>query len=172
MLCIIKHYLTSLISLTYYGAWPSLVVWGVDRLLSAGKLVIFNFGYFNPWSTSSSDLDARVEVLSHHFLKVTLRRSKLFYWRPGQSAYLAFPTVSALPSESHPFTMSTIYNSSGDSNQLTFFLRVRKGFTARLLKAASKDQTYKVFVNGPYSSPPILLGYQSIMLFAGMLLHT
>ncbi|KAF8881834.1 ferric reductase NAD binding domain-containing protein [Gymnopilus junonius] len=154
--------------MTYFGPWPSMIVWGLDRFLSMAKVVVFNFAYFNPWSKSSKALDANVEVLSHHFIKVTIRRPKYFYWRPGQSAYLSFPAVSSFPFESHPFTMSTIYDgSSADGNKLTFFLRVRKGFTARLMKAASQDQTYKVFVNGPYSSPPILVGYQSVMLFAG-----
>ncbi|KAF8903885.1 ferric reductase NAD binding domain-containing protein [Gymnopilus junonius] len=139
-------HLTLPCNMTYYGSWPSLIVWGLDRLISMGKIVIANFSYFNPWSKSSKELDATVEVLSHHFLKVTLHRSKYFYWRPGQSAYLSFPT---------------------GGNKLTFFLRVRKGFTARLMQAASQESTYKAFINGPYSSPPILIGYQSIMLFAG-----
>jgi len=50
---------------------------------------------------------------------------------------------------------------------LVFLLRVQRGFTQKLLKEASSDITYKVFLNAPYGSPPILIGYQTVMLIAG-----
>ncbi|KDR80476.1 hypothetical protein GALMADRAFT_1202327 [Galerina marginata CBS 339.88] len=155
-------------NLVYYGPWPAMVVWGLDRFMRFFQLGLYNFAYLNPWSKSSKDLDASVEVLSPHFLKVTLHRSKIFHWRPGQSAFLSFPAVSSLPFESHPVTMSTICDdSSSSANKLVFFLRVRDGFTAKLKDVASPAATYKVFINGPYSSPPILLGYQTVVLIGG-----
>lgn len=168
-------------SLTYYGAWPSMIVWGLDRFLRLVNLSAFNFGYLNPWCQSSKDLNASVEVLSPHFLKVTMYRSKHFHWRPGQSAYLSFPSVSTIPFESHPFTISTIEDdATAAQKKLTFFVRVRSGFTQTLMQTASSDTTYKVFINGPYSSPPVLMGYQTVILIAGwsllssseILLHT
>ncbi|PPQ88182.1 hypothetical protein CVT25_005147 [Psilocybe cyanescens] len=154
--------------LTYYGAWPSMIVWGLDRFLRLVNLSAFNFGYLNPWCQSSKDLNASVEVLSPHFLKVTMYRSKHFHWRPGQSAYLSFPSVSTIPFESHPFTISTIEDdATAAQKKLTFFVRVRSGFTQTLMQTASSDTTYKVFINGPYSSPPVLMGYQTVILIAG-----
>ena len=147
-----------------------MVIWGLDRFIRLICLAIVNFGYLNPWSSKNSkkELDAVVEVLSPSYLRVTLHRSKYFHWRPGQTAYLCFPSVSTLPFESHPFTISTIDDSTSGDNMLVFLLRVRNGFTQKLLKEASSGQTYKVFLNGPYGSPPILVGYQTVILIAGL----
>jgi len=156
------------------------MLWGLDHFIRLIRLAIINFGYLNLWSSQNSkkELDAVVEVLSPHLLRVTLHRSKHFNWRPGHSAYLSFPKVSIFPFESHPFTISTIDDdsTSGDS-PLVFLVGVRNGFTQKLLKEArmSSDQTYKVFVNGPYGSPPLLMGYQTVILIAGsflLSLHT
>ena len=158
-------------SLTYYGAWPSMTIWGLEHFINIIHLVIINFAYLNPWSSKDSkkELDAMVEVLSPHLVRVTLHRSKHFHWRPGQNAYLSFPSVSTFLFESHPFTISTIDkddSTSGD-HLLVFLIGVKGGFTQKLLKAASSDQTYKVFLNGPYGSPPLLIGNQTVILIAG-----
>ena len=161
-------------SLTYYGAWPMMIVWGVDRFISFVSLVAVNFGYLNPWGSSQNfkkELDAVVEVLSPHYVRVSLRRSKHFHWRPGQNVYLSFPSISKFPFESHPFTISTIDDDS-DSSTLMFILRVQRGFTQKLLKEASSDTTYRVFLNGPYGSPPLLIGYQTVILIAGLLFQS
>ena len=158
-------------SLTYYGAWPMMIVWGVDRFIQFVSLVAVNFGYLNPWSSqiSKKELDAVVEVLSPRYVRVSLHRSKHFHWRPGQNVYLSFPSISKFPFESHPFTISTIDDDS-DNSTLVFILRVQRGFTQKLHKEASPDTTYKVFLNGPYGSPPLLIGYQTVILVAGLFL--
>ena len=162
-------------SLTYYGAWPMMIVWGLDRVIRFVSLITVNFGYLNPWSSQNSkkELDAVVEVLSPNYVRVSLHRSKHFHWRPGQNVYLSFPSISTFPFESHPFTISTIKdNSKSDDStfKLVFILRVQRGFTHKLLKEASSDTMYKVFLNGPYGSPPLLIGYQTIILIAGLFL--
>jgi ferric-chelate reductase len=160
-------------SLTYYGAWPMMIVWGLDRFTRFISLATVNFGYLSPWSSQKSkkELDAVVEVLSPRYVRVFLHRSKHFHWRPGQNAYLSFPSISTFPFESHPFTISTIVDDSkSDDNTLVFILRVQRGFTEKLLKEASSDTTYKVFLNGPYGSPPVLIGYQTVILIAGSIL--
>jgi NAD(P)H-flavin reductase len=50
---------------------------------------------------------------------------------------------------------------------LKFFVRARGGATKRLLDHVGKDKELKVFVDGPYSSPPVLIGYDSVLLIAG-----
>ena len=160
-------------SLTYYGAWPMMIVLGLDRFIRFVSLVTINFGYLNPWSsqTSKKELDAIVEVLSPRYVRVSLNRPKHFHWRPGQNVYLSFPSISTFPLESHPFTISTIYDDSkSDHSTLVFILRVQRGFTQKLHKEASSDTTYKVFLNGPYGSPPLLIGYQTVILIAGSFL--
>ena len=157
-------------SLTYYGAWPMMIVWGLDRFIRFVSLVTVNFGYLNPWSSQNSkkELDAIVEVLSPLYVRVSLHRSKHFHWRPGQNVYLSFPSISTFSFESHPFTISTIDDDSkSDGSALVFILRVQLGFTQKLHKEASSDMTYKVFLNGPYGSPPLLIGYQTVILIAG-----
>ena len=159
-------------SLTYYGVWPMMIVWGLDRFIRFVSLATVNFEYFNPWSSQKSqkELDAVVEVLSPRYVRVSLHRSKHLHWRPGQNVYLSFPSISTFPFESHPFTISTIDDDSKDDSTLVFILRVQRGFTEKLLKEASSDTTYKVFLNGPYGSPPLLIGYQTVILIAGSFL--
>ncbi|CAA7270026.1 unnamed protein product [Cyclocybe aegerita] len=175
--------------LTHYGAWPTMIVWGLDRFLRIVRTIAHNFGYFMPTKTSSksSDLDASVEVLSPHFLRLTLHRPRSFRWRAGQSAYLSFPSVSTFPLEAHPFTIASIpdmeeglgasldnekgkdepENRGKKERELVFFVRVRQGFTSHLLDSVQPDKRHKVFVNGPYSSPPVLVGYNTVILIAG-----
>ena len=157
-------------SLTYYGAWPMMIVWGLDRFIRFLSFIAVNFGYLNPWSSQNSkkELDAIVEVLSPRYVRVSLHRSKHFHWRPGQNVYLSIPSTSTFSFESHPFTISTIDDDSkSDGSALVFILRVQRGFTQKLHKEASSDTTYKVFLNGPYGSPPLLIAYQIVILIAG-----
>ena len=151
-----------------------MIVWGLDRFIRFVSLVTVNFGYLNPWSsqTSRKKLDAIVEVLSPRYVRVSLSRSKHFHWRPGQNVYLSFPSISTTFSfESHPFTISTIDDDSkSDGSTLVFILRVQRGFTQKLHKESSADMTCKVFLNGPYGSPPLLIGYQTVILIAGSFL--
>jgi predicted ferric reductase len=162
------------LSLGYYGAWPSMVIWGVERALRLVRLVVYNFGYLNPFSSKSTEgLNATVDVLSEQVLRVTIHRPSHFHWRPGQSAFLSFPTVTSYPFQSHPFTIATIDevgSTSTGEKRLVFLFRVRDGFTKKLMLVASPDKTHKVFINGPYSSPPVLIGYDTVVLIAGWFL--
>ncbi|KAF7337153.1 Ferric/cupric reductase transmembrane component 1 [Mycena venus] len=64
---------------------------------------------------------------------------------------------------------------AGDSrSRLTFILRVREGFTKRLVDSvlANPDsngvsRTFKAFVDGPYSSPPVVRGYETVVFICG-----
>ena len=152
----------------YYG-WPSMVLWGLEYFLRLVRIVVYNFSYINPFgSKNTASQDATVDVLTESVLRVTIHRPSYFHWRPGQSAYLSFSSVNAYPLESHPFTIATTDDAtSSGEKKLIFVFRVRNGFTKRLMHVASPDTTYKVFINGPYGSPPILVGYNTIILIAG-----
>lgn len=155
------------------------------------RIVLFNWGYFRGGSHSAKT-DAHVDILSSHFLRITLQRSGHMHWLPGQSAYLTIPSVSGFRLEAHPFTISTINiplknvpNTTGGKEdtsdsassesqdqgevfkKLMFLIRVRSGFTERLLKAAGHSPTMKVVLDGPYSSPPLLRGFEMVILIAG-----
>ncbi|KAK6992759.1 ferric reductase NAD binding domain-containing protein, partial [Favolaschia claudopus] len=92
-----------------YYIWPSLVVWGFDRSLRFIRIFFVNGGVLTLFSTKSSPfLRAKIEVISPQFLRVTVRRPDYFRWSPGQLAYLSIPRVSAMPWETHPFTIASI----------------------------------------------------------------
>ncbi|KAJ7082379.1 ferric reductase like transmembrane component-domain-containing protein [Mycena belliarum] len=58
----------------------------------------------------------------------------------------------------------------GHAKELVFFLRVHKGFTKRLLDAATTSggtATFPVYVDGPYGSPPSARGFGTVLLVAG-----
>jgi predicted ferric reductase len=161
--------------------WPAILLLGLDRILRALRVVVFNFDYIT--GKRSTELDARVDVLSPDFLRITLHRPNHINWAPGQTAYISIPRIT--PFQSHPFTISTIdvggmplakYATEGQLplsysklKKLEFLIRVRKGFTARLLHAAQDNQSLKVFFEGPYCSPPLLKGYDTVILIAGTL---
>jgi predicted ferric reductase len=160
------------LSMGYYGAWPMMVIWGLERFLRLVRIIAYNFAYFNPFA-SKPTLDATVDLFSEQVLRVTTHRPSYFHWRPGQSAFLSFPSITSFPFQSHPFTIATIDEADGTfsgEKKLVFLIRVRNGFTKKLMLVASSDRTYKIFINGPYSSPPVLVGYETIILIAGWFL--
>ncbi|KAJ6557809.1 ferric reductase like transmembrane component-domain-containing protein [Mycena capillaripes] len=110
-----------------YYIWPSLMVWGLDRSLRFIRIFFVNGGYLTLFNTKASrDLGAQVQVISPEFLRVTVGRPDRFRWSPGQLAYLAIPSVSAMPWQAHPFTIASIdgvipraaqnHESSGDDS--------------------------------------------------------
>ncbi|KAJ7185905.1 ferric reductase NAD binding domain-containing protein [Mycena filopes] len=193
-LFLVAHLLIALIALggAFYHAdnngfgyflWPSLLVWGLDRLLRFIRIFFVNGGISTLFDTSASQaLRAKVEIVSHQFLRVTIRRPNRFRWSPGQLAYLSIPSVSATPWELHPFTIASIdgeiplateVNSPphARTKKLVFLLRVQDGFTKRLLNAAgstsSPNQTFGAYIDGPYCAPPSVRGFTTVLLFCG-----
>ena len=147
-------------------------MWTVDRIIRTARNLVFNFR-----------LNAKVEVLSPDFLRITLRRPNYVHWVPGQCAYLTIPGFSSLGS--HPFTISTIdvppnnkkpaihstnNGSLDESKQLTFLVRVHKGFTRRVRSAARDDESesMNIFFDGPYGEPPLLTGFETVIFIAGV----
>ena len=132
-------------------------------------------------------MDASVELLSPHLVRLRLRRPPHFHWLPGQAAYLIMPGVSNIPFEAHPFTIASVDTTDDDSRggdapttekgalakiqeyrqQLVFFINIRGGFTRKLREVAEKGGKAKVFVDGPYGKPPDLAGYDASVLIAG-----
>ncbi|KAJ7876886.1 ferric reductase NAD binding domain-containing protein [Mycena olivaceomarginata] len=63
---------------------------------------------------------------------------------------------------------------SEDSRRLTFILRVREGFTKRLVDSVLANpnsdgvsKSFKAFVDGPYSSPPVVRGFETVVFICG-----
>lgn len=160
-----------------FGAyvWPSFLIWALDRFIRVVRVLFANHLYLS-WSGKRAHLDASVELLSPHFLRVRIARPAHFHWRPAQTAYLIMPTVSRLPTESHPFTISSIEGQDTKAlgedapywNELVFLMNVRDGFTKRLAKVAESGKKVKVLVEGPYGFTPDLTNDDTAVLVSGM----
>ncbi|KAI0746278.1 iron reductase [Daedaleopsis nitida] len=175
-----------------YGTymWPSLLIWGLDRFIRVVRLVCYNHLYF-AFSAKADRLDASVELLSPHFVRLHIHRPPHFNWTPGQTAFLTMPTVSGFPLEAHPFTIASVdshYQLTGMKTpatadvekrfereadvapywkELVFLINVREGFTKRLAAIARKGEKVKVLVDGPYGFAPNLDGDDTVVLVAG-----
>ncbi|KAF9223031.1 iron reductase [Gyrodon lividus] len=174
-----------------YWIWPSFMFWALDRFMRVVRLVVSNHLYFScNRHSGSGSLDATTELLCEDFVRVRLRRPPHFHWSPGQTAYIIMPSVSTLPFEAHPFSISSIdspefrqhgddYSEGGEERteikpsgaaywkELVFLVNVRGGFTKRLKEVAAENKTVKVFVDGPYGSSPDLGAYNTSVLIAG-----
>ncbi|KAG2346395.1 hypothetical protein BDR05DRAFT_878235 [Suillus weaverae] len=168
-----------------YWIWPSFVFWAFDRFVRVVRLVVFNHSYFG-FKSGTGTMDATTELLSEDVVRLRLCRPPHFHWSPGQTAYLIMPTVSTLPFEAHPFTIASFDSSllstasaedqsSGEIlgssapfwKELVFLINVQGGFTKKLKEVATKKETVKVFVDGPYGPSPDLGSYDTSVLVAG-----
>ncbi|KAF5356912.1 hypothetical protein D9756_006406 [Leucocoprinus leucothites] len=169
--------------------WPSILLWGLDRVLRLLRIALSRIKKKAATPTSASveskelsvhasaGVKPKLDFLSEHFILLTTPIPRFLHWRPGQSVYLSFPGVSLSPFEAHPFTIATIPATSTESDsgnqvqastgKLKFFMRVRSGVTRRLLSHIETGKQLRVYFDGPYSSPPVLMGYDSVVLIAG-----
>ncbi|KIK94322.1 hypothetical protein PAXRUDRAFT_828115 [Paxillus rubicundulus Ve08.2h10] len=160
--------------------WPSFIIWALDRLIRTARLVFFNLAYFG-FGKKSGTLDATTELLSENLVRVRFRRPSSFHWSPGQFAYLIMPSVSRLPFEAHPFSISSVDSAlfapeetvvgggpgSPYRKELVFLIGVRGGFTKRLKEVAERRESVKVYVDGPYGDVVNLGCYDTSLLIAG-----
>ncbi|KAJ7486431.1 iron reductase [Mycena galericulata] len=192
--------------------WPALFLWGLDRTLRFARIVFVNSQLFKEDQRKVAS-DAKVTILSPHFLRVLVDAPPYLRWRAGQSAYITILSAYKTSlTEAHPFTIANApfevrrealeegdsisedavttksdrekvpsgetdkvaSPGSDDHQRLMFILRVREGFTRRLLDsvAGNPDPTgvsksFKALIDGPYSSPPILKGFETVVLICG-----
>ncbi|KAJ7907542.1 iron reductase [Mycena leptocephala] len=177
-----------------YGVyiWPAFFLWGLDRTIRLLRIVLVNSQLFTSITQTTGHMKSRrqipteatVSVFSPYFLRILVDTPPYLTCRPGQSIYLTI--VGAYPmsvTEAHPFTVAntpldgaliTDDAQSHSKPRLMFIVRVREGFTKRLLDSilAAPDSTgvsrsFKLFVDGPYGSPPVLRGFESVLFIAG-----
>ncbi|EIM82002.1 iron reductase [Stereum hirsutum FP-91666 SS1] len=166
--------------------WPSFLLWGLDRLIRAIRVVVFNHSYFG-FKSGLGTFNAKAEVAAPGFVRLTLRRPNHFGWSAGQSAFITMPGASLLPFESHPFTISNadvnyakstptssvdekgdmVEAAEGHGKDVVFLINARQGFTKRLLDLAEKGGSLKVFLDGPYGVPPRVDGHDTVVFIAG-----
>ncbi|TCD71920.1 hypothetical protein EIP91_000052 [Steccherinum ochraceum] len=145
--------------------WPCFALWGFDRLCRYIRFVSFNSFFVSRKCTGT------VEVVTTDTLRLTMRRRVPFGWKAGQHMFLSFPTVH--PLQSHPFTISTVYEGSrlglGGIQELIFITRARNGLTRSLydkvLDTGSMD--LPILVDGPYGAPPDITPFSTCIFVAG-----
>lgn len=76
-------------------------------------------------------------------------------WSPGQHVFVRFLKSDLHLLATHPFTISSIYrdpNQTGKPSELVFYIKPRRGKTARLAALAEKSPgvIQKVLIEGPY----------------------
>ncbi|KAJ8514611.1 hypothetical protein ONZ45_g7874 [Pleurotus djamor] len=161
------------------------IIWGLDRLIRVIRLIVFNYTYLG---SKSGDhvLIAKAELLAGDMVRLTLRRPLHFHWLPGQSAYLIMPSVSNLPFEAHPFTIASFdprlkhrgqiagedeitneKEAAETMKELVFLVSPQEGATRKLLEAAAKTDSIRVFLDGPYGFSPDIRRFDTTVLLAG-----
>ncbi|CZS91302.1 related to Fre1p and Fre2p [Rhynchosporium agropyri] len=114
---------------------------------------------------------ARVFVEDNGFTRVTIPAN--FTWAPGQHCFLRFTGFGIVQSISaHPFTICSMPSKSIDEpSELVFYIRHRRGFTAKLHQHALNNPgvATPVMVDGPYGgvSLPQLHGSDRVLVIAG-----
>lgn len=112
---------------------------------------------------------ARLEALPGDMVRIVIE-SVSFTWKAGQHAYISIPNLR--PLELHPFTIANSCNQTQSDSQrpLTMVVKAQSGFSRSLLNAAGSpnrvDRTFRIFLSGPWGSPPDLRGFESVVLIA------
>lgn len=144
--------------------WVAIGFWAFDRVYRVIRLVFINSG-------NSAAIKAVIECVSNDAVRITLP-NRYINWSAGQHVFLTLPGVSALPLESHPFTIASIREPTpeGHKNQpLVFIIRAMNGFTRHLYDYAVSNpgKPAAVLVDGPYGRPPSVNTFSSVVLLAG-----
>lgn len=154
------------------------ILWGAEHAARLLRLTYHNVG--------SGGTRTLVEALPGNACRVTVTMARPWGFKPGQHAYLYFPSISYW--QSHPFSAawSDEAEVSGGGEKLpmdrqdvlamsktsmSFIIRARTGFTGNLYEkaAACKDgkMVTRCLVEGPYGGHHQLQSYGTVMLFAG-----
>ncbi|EPQ59825.1 hypothetical protein GLOTRDRAFT_71520 [Gloeophyllum trabeum ATCC 11539] len=159
--------------------WPSFLIWALDRFIRVARVVYFKVVSYIGARKNPGGMDAKLDLLSPHMVRIRIPRPPAFHWSPGQLAYLIMPGISLFPIEAHPFSIASIDDPAaaegnakekGESyfKELVFMVNAREGFTRRLADAAAKDDAKAtVLLDGPYGVSPDLSCSDTIVLIAG-----
>lgn len=152
-------------------------LWAVDRLARVLRVMYHNVG--------QGGTKTLVEALPGNACRVTVTMARNWNFKPGQHAYLYFPSIGLW--QSHPFSVAWSEEAESlDTEKLamnrqdvlamrktsmSFVIRGRTGMTGKLYKkaAASPDGRYATncLVEGPYGGLHQMHSYGTVMLFAG-----
>ncbi|KAL2884537.1 putative ferric reductase transmembrane component [Ceratocystis lukuohia] len=155
----------------------AVVVWACDRGLRVARILYNNLG--------SGGSRTIIEALPENAVRITVTLARPWNFKPGQHAYLYFPSITLL--QSHPFSVAwseSVSDSSIDRLAMTkqdalamnktsvsFIVRARTGATMSIFKKASAAPegrlSTRCLVEGPYGHLPSMASYGTAMIFAG-----
>jgi predicted ferric reductase len=153
-------------------------IWVLERLSRVARVMYRNVG--------SGGTKAVVEALPGNAVRVTLDLARPWTFRPGQHAYLYMPSIGLWTS--HPFSVAWSQEAERPDEKkglamsrqdilamqktsMSFVIRARTGFTAKLYKKAAAAPEGRIstrcFAEGPYGGEHKMHSYGTVMLIAG-----
>lgn len=120
-----------------------------------------------------------VEALPGNACRVTVELARPWSFKPGCHAYLYMPSIGFMTS--HPFSIAWTEDECQPDNEkgivttqkssISFVIRARTGFTAKLFAKAEAQPEGKLWVKcyaeGPYGGLHMMDSYGTVMMFAG-----
>lgn len=155
----------------------AVIAWAVERTI---RLIMISYRNFGSGGTKTL-----VEALPGGSCRVTVTMARPWTFKPGQHAYLYFPSISLW--QSHPFSVAWSDEAEQPDGEklpmdrhdvlamqkttISFIVRGRTGFTASLYNKAAAcldgRMTTRCLVEGPYGALHNMHSYGTMMLFAG-----
>lgn len=153
-------------------------IWALDRLARGLRIAYAHCG-----RGGSKTL---IEALPGNACRVTVKMARPWRFKPGQHAYLYFPSISW--TQSHPFSVAWSEDaehphtekllmsrqdvlSSLNRTTMSFVIRGRTGMTGALYRKASASKDGKMLTTclceGPYGGLHNMQSYGTVMMFAG-----
>jgi ferric-chelate reductase len=115
---------------------------------------------------------ATLELLPCGLVRVTV--PTIINWTPGQHVFVRFLTSDLHLLTAHPFTISSACHcpeKAGKPSEIIFYIKPRRGVTARLAAMASKQPgiSKKILIEGPYGgvSPHHMSQFDTLLVIAG-----
>lgn len=155
-----------------------IAIWILDRVARNLRILYRHVG-----AGGSKTL---VEALPGNAVRVTVQMARPWTFKPGQHAYLYFPSISWW--QSHPFSVAWSDDSenpdsekllmnrqdvlaSRNKTSMSFVIRGRTGATGALYRKAAEQRDGKMLITclaeGPYGGLHNLQSYGTVVLFAG-----
>jgi NAD(P)H-flavin reductase len=108
--------------------------------------------YLFPWARTLFEYGrqkAQISVEENGFTRISIAAD--FDWQPGQHCFLRFTSFGINCLTSHPFTICSL-PSETSASEIVFYIRHRRGLTARVHDYATKKAgaLVPVLVDGPY----------------------
>ncbi|KAJ5175339.1 Riboflavin synthase-like beta-barrel [Penicillium canariense] len=115
---------------------------------------------------------ASLELLPCGLVRVSV--PTVIKWAPGQHVFVRFLTSDLHLLTAHPFTISSVCHDPdqiGKASELIFYIKPRRGVTARLAALAAKQPgiTKKILIDGPYGgvSTHHMSRFDTLLVIAG-----